>query len=1077
MENPENPTQDLLVSLRERAKELSCLYRADEILSSGRPLEERLQKLVEVISDGWFMPEACEAWIDYLGSTFKSPGYRAGGAELSETLKVQGSTVGVLRVAYPVQQPDLPDGAFLPEETRLISTLAQRVSQAILSESLAHVFSASADQDSDQRHAAKGWRSVLDMMSITDRRLYATLCRKMLNHLNYVGAEGAGELLERWVGKAALAQEEAEGSGFNQPSSKHVMEISEEIAAGIIQVAASCMSDEQIFDLLQKWIGENQIDNLIDILDDHSSSLSDICQAIDHYRDTEITESSISVATLNAVKVSLIRRFVSRRLEFISRAKDLVDVGDFRELSKFLVFPHASHGQLGGKGAGLFMARHAIRRAAEDDETLRSVRFPRSWHIASDGIVDFMHYNSLEELLEHRYRDIDQIRMEYPNLLQLFKNSAFSPDMRRSIYSALDDLGESPIIVRSSSLLEDSEIAAFSGKHRSLFLANSGSRQERMEALLDAIAEVYASMFGPDPIEYRAERGLLDFQEEMGILIQEVVGTRVGPYFLPSFSGVAFSRNEFRWSARIDTDDGLLRLVPGLGTRAVDRLSDDYPVLVAPGKPELRVNTSVEETIRHAPRFADVINLETRSLETVKLEDLLRDFGQEYPGMEQVFSVHRQGFLAQATRFTDFGRESVIPTFQGLIGRGSPFVSLMRTVMGTLEERCGYPVDVEFAHDSKNLYILECRAQSSWGSSEQVRIPEDVRSEDILFTAAKYVSDGHIPVLTHLVYVVPGEYDRLESVRELKEVGRTVGRLNSLLPKRRFALIGPGRWGSRGDIKLGVSVTYSEINNTALLVEAAFRKGNYLPDLSFGTHFFQDLVESNIHYLPLYPDDEGIVFNRPFFEESENLLTSLLPDARELEGVVRVIDIPAASNGRIARVSMNGDEGRAIAWLEEGAVQKPLPDKRVLPPRPGARQARDREEHWLWRQQMAEKLAASMDQDQYGVRAIYLFGSTKHASAAPCSDIDLIVHFGGSPEDRKLLEAYLGGWSFSLGESNYVRTGHKCGPLLDVHIVTDEDIAAKTSFAAKIGARSNPARRLTMSPSDDREDPDGATPR
>ncbi|MCK7528403.1 MAG: PEP/pyruvate-binding domain-containing protein [Ignavibacteriales bacterium] len=72
------------------------------------------------------------------------------------------------------------------------------------------------------------------------------------------------------------------------------------------------------------------------------------------------------------------------------------------------------------------------------------------------------------------------------------------------------------------------------------------------------MAEVYASIFGPDPIEYRAERGLLDFHEEMGIMIQEVVGTRVGRYFLPAFAGVAFSNNEFRWSPRIKREDGLV---------------------------------------------------------------------------------------------------------------------------------------------------------------------------------------------------------------------------------------------------------------------------------------------------------------------------------------------------------------------------------------------------------------------------------------------------------------------------------------------------------------------------------------
>ena len=148
---------------------------------------------------------------------------------------------------------------------------------------------------------------------------------------------------------------------------------------------------------------------------------------------------------------------------------------------------------------------------------------------------------------------------------------------------------------------------------------------------MDAIAEVYASIFGPDPIEYRAERGLLDVHEEMGIMIQEVVGSRVGRYFLPTFAGVAFSNNEFRWSPRIRREDGLVRLVPGLGTRAVDRVGDDYPVLLAPGQPGLRVNVTADEVVRYAPRRVDVINLETRRFETIEMETLLQRGRREPP--------------------------------------------------------------------------------------------------------------------------------------------------------------------------------------------------------------------------------------------------------------------------------------------------------------------------------------------------------------------------------------------------------------------------------------------------------------
>ena len=248
------------------------------------------------------------------------------------------------------------------------------------------------------------------------------------------------------------------------------------------------------------------------------------------------------------------------------------------------------------------MLSHILNKEAEQNELLQNIKTPKTWYLTSDGVLYFMRHNNLEEVLEQKYKEIEEVRIEYPHVVQLFKNSEFPPDIIKGLSVALDDLGEQPLVVRSSSLLEDQIGATFSGKYKSLFLANQGTKQQRLVALMDAIAEVYASTFSPDPIEYRAERGLLDFHEEMGVMIQEVVGTKIGSYFLPAFAGVAFSNNEFRWSPRIKREDGLVRLVLRLGTRAVDRLGDDYPVLVSPGQPNLKVNVTHEELLRYSPK-------------------------------------------------------------------------------------------------------------------------------------------------------------------------------------------------------------------------------------------------------------------------------------------------------------------------------------------------------------------------------------------------------------------------------------------------------------------------------------------
>ena len=181
--------------------------------------------------------------------------------------------------------------------------------------------------------------------------------------------------------------------------------------------------------------------------------------------------------------------------------------------------------------------------------------------------------------------------------------------------------------------------------------------------------------------------------------------------------------------------------------------------------------------------------------------------------------------------------------------------------------------------------------------------------------ARRFVSNGRVPDLTHVVYVSPEGYAALGDAESLRDVGRAVGRLNKLLPKRRFALLGPGRWGSRGDIKLGVPVTYSDISNTSLLVEVASRQEGSMPELSFGTHFFQDLVEASIRYLPLYPDDDGAVLNRAFLDAAPNQLAALVPEFAHLERAIRVIDVPAATGGQVLKVVMNADVQEAVGFL------------------------------------------------------------------------------------------------------------------------------------------------------------------
>lgn len=272
--------------------------------------------------------------------------------------------------------------------------------------------------------------------------------------------------------------------------------------------------------------------------------------------------------------------------------------------------------------------------------------------------------------------------------------------------------------------------------------------------------------------------------------------------------------------------------------------------------------------------------------------------------------------------------------------------------------------------------------------------------------------------------------------------------------------MGPGRWGSRGDIKLGVKVSYSDISNTAALVEVARKKGSYLPDLSFGTHFFQDLVEAEIRYLPLYPDEEDVVFQEGFFSKSPNILAQVLPEFAYLEDTLKVIDIPAVTGGSVLRVLMNADLDEAVGILVDPRVEPPSPT--VLKDKEKKRS----ENHWAWRLEMAEYLASQMDERRFGVKALYIIGSVKNATAGPQSDIDLLVHFQGTKKQRLELLLWLEGWSLCLAELNFQRTGYQSSGLLDVHMVSDEDIVRQTSYAVKIGAVTDAARPLPLKKKD-----------
>ncbi|UCH09133.1 MAG: hypothetical protein JSU61_07760 [Fidelibacterota bacterium] len=612
------------------------------------------------------------------------------------------------------------------------------------------------------------------------------------------------------------------------------------------------------------------------------------------------------------LRVSLLRHFISEHLEYIRIAKHYITVRDLQPVVDNTLGSAAGHGRIGGKAAGMLLG-YKIITTTRADQYRELIRIPESYYLRTDVFEDFLTLNSLTKIQHQKYKSTDEIRNEYPAIQEIFRNGQFPDYVVKQCRALLKKLGKHPIIVRSSSLLEDNFKAAFSGKYQSVFLGNQGTLDQRLSSLLAAIGEVFASGLAPDPLIYRKERDLLDYDEKIGILIQKVVGFQYGHYYLPAYAGVALSQNDYTWNPRIREEDGLMRIVMGLGTRAVDRVGDDYPRLVPLSAPTLRPESTLEAQKRYSQTHVDVINLKTNSYEIIPLQELWR--AEKMPGVEQIISIEEDDYLqAPYAEIPPENYHQGVITFDNLL-KNTPLPNIMRDLLSVLEEAYECPVNIEFSHDGTHLYLLQTRPMARKLEEDAVAIPGNIPPGDIIFSTPRHVRNGRVDNIEYLIYCDPRTYLQLKNDHDRHQLARTVGWLNQKLAGKNFILMGPGRWGSN-NIHLGIPVQYHEINNTKALIEIAHRAGDYTPEVSFGTHFFLDLVEKGIHYLPLFPDESDNTFQQDFFNQTPNALSSLLPDATSLESYIKVIDVRPAGKGRLLYMRMNAQQNLAVAYFD-----------------------------------------------------------------------------------------------------------------------------------------------------------------
>jgi len=617
-----------------------------------------------------------------------------------------------------------------------------------------------------------------------------------------------------------------------------------------------------------------------------------------------------------ALKEALSRMMIGNHKKLNELSDRYLTLDDLLQVRDRLI----GSGRIGGKAAGMLLARRVMVAHEGKTDFNQVLEEHDSFYIGSDVFFTFLVNNDLFQVRLQLSKTDNLTWDDFAKVEQQFLAGQFPEEIMEQFRNMIDYYGQAPIIVRSSSLLEDGFTDAFAGKYRSEFCANQGSPEDRLEAFLRAVKLVYASALNPDALSYRHRRGLGEGDEQMAILVQRVSGMPYKQYFFPTLAGVAFSRNLYAWTNRIDPNRGMIRIVFGLGTRAVNRVSGDYPRMIAVSHPNLRPEIGVE-IAKYAQHMVDVLNLEANTFEIKPFVEVIR--GNHYPSLQLLTSEIADGYLRDwFTTSLDGSEKNLVLTFNNLINR-TKLVNIIGEMLTKLERAWGQPIDIEFTAyvDSENnvtVNLLQCRSlRVPRSAGAEVSIPEDLPKEQVLFRSSRAINAGVVSDIRYIIYIDPRKYTEIATINVKRTLGRVMGKLNDLLRHKegKIMAMGPGRWGSN-NIELGVNVSYSDIDDTAVLVEVARKQAGYEPEVSYGTHFFQDLVEAEMLYLPVYPDDEATDFNTEFFDRSPNILKDLLPELSSLEEVVHVIDVPATKAGASAKVIADPQTRSAVCFLD-----------------------------------------------------------------------------------------------------------------------------------------------------------------
>ncbi|MFC2060993.1 PEP/pyruvate-binding domain-containing protein [Elusimicrobiota bacterium] len=579
-----------------------------------------------------------------------------------------------------------------------------------------------------------------------------------------------------------------------------------------------------------------------------------------------------------------LRQIISRDDRILSLAEKYFTLADIIHIWKRTI----GSGFIGGKSVGMLLSRAILKNTSKDWAEILEEH--DSFFIGSDIFYTYLVQNGCWEIRQ-KQKKCDTLFSDADKARKLILKGNFPDYIIRRFSDMLDYFGQSPIIVRSSSLLEDNYGNAFAGKYESIFCVNCGTHEQRLEEFINAIRTVYASAMSEEALDYREKRGVLDRDEQMALLVQRVSGVEYDNLFYPQLAGVGVSYNSYAWDEDIDPEAGLLRLVFGLGTRAVDRCDDDYTRIVALNAPMKRPEGNPDEVRKHAQKRVDFLDLEKNKFNYGYFMDVIK----QSPGIpiDMFATVDRE-----AER--NAKKKSKIPpkliAFDKVF-KETDFIKNMREMLDTLRKVYECHLDIEYTANfledgTYKINLLQCRPLQVKGEVITVDTIPDIDSNNIILEAhGGIVGQSRTITIDRIIYVVPSVYGKLPE-QDRYAVARMIGKLTHYKEQgeqKAIMIIGPGRWGTRMP-SLGVPVSISEINTVTVVCEVDQMHEGLTPDLSLGTHFFNDLVEMNMLYIAFFANRKDNIINNDFFRKSHNHITDILPDSSSMTDLIKVID-------------------------------------------------------------------------------------------------------------------------------------------------------------------------------------------